>query len=121
MESLFEAAVAVDTFCTVEIQLPQIGPIKRVMPFKANARRLIDETRTVSISATYGVAHSQSSRLPVLRGISFGDLPSIRTLICTTSKMADGRNPADDRQWGRVQGTNRQSQVCMPVRDFVLI
>jgi hypothetical protein len=41
----------------VEINLPEIGSLKRMVSFKSNAGGFVDETRAVSIPATDDVCH----------------------------------------------------------------
>ncbi len=59
---LFEAVTAVDAFGAVQVDLPEVGPFERVVPFEANTGRFVDETCTVSIATTHDVSHKRPSR-----------------------------------------------------------
>jgi hypothetical protein len=47
-----KSPTAEDAFGLVEVDLPQIGPLQRVVTFEANAGFLVYETRAVSIATT---------------------------------------------------------------------
>jgi hypothetical protein len=63
---VLEAPVSVHALCSVEVDLPEIGPVIGVVTFESNSRGVVYETRAVPIPATDDVSHLRSSQVPLV-------------------------------------------------------
>ena len=84
-----EAAAAIDALGLVQVQLPQVGPKQRVVPFEPDPRLALDEARAIGVPTTHDVSHAANHRPTLEEGPMRQSARLLRNLMQRTAGSAE--------------------------------